>query len=73
MLEGLTSRSVSGKNPLFISSPFFVVKFLRSKSSSRARVFLVFSITLLPLSEAFVEDLAPFGVEYSKTRVDVDT
>ncbi|KAK4365965.1 hypothetical protein RND71_013845 [Anisodus tanguticus] len=73
VFDWLTSCGVSGEDPsLEVSLFFFTTAFLDPERSSRARVFLIFSTTLLPHSDALVEDLVPFEDEDPKAGVDVD-
>lgn len=51
---------------------FFAVEFLEPETSSRAKGYLIFSATLLPPSEAFVEDLASLKVDDPKSEVGTD-
>lgn len=68
----LTLHYACGEDPLVELYFLFIVEFLEPDSLSRAKVFLIFFVTLLPPSKAFVEDFDHFGVEDPKTRVDVD-
>lgn len=73
ILDWLTLYGVSREGPLLeISSSSFIAEFLDPERLSRTRVFLIFSATSLLSSGAFVEDLAPFEDENSKTGVDTD-
>ncbi|KAK4343753.1 hypothetical protein RND71_036847 [Anisodus tanguticus] len=71
--DKLTSCGVSVEDlSLEVSSSLFTEVFLDPERSSRARVFLIFSATLLPSFDALVEDLIPFEDEDPKLGFDAE-
>ena len=72
IFEVLSLCGVSG-DAAFVERPSLLdPEYLEPKCSSRARVFLSDSATLLPPSEALTLDFIPFEVEDPKTRAIAD-